>query len=193
MPEITPESLKELIQNRKSVFPHDYIDKPIPKEIIEEIVAQADRAPTHKMTQPWRFKVMGKESRAKLAIFLAEKYKEQFTGERFKEKKYQKLLSNPNKAGSMIAICLQRDLEERLPEWEEVAALAMAVQNMWLMCTAYGIGCYWSSPGLIKSMHEFFDFAEGETCLGFFYMGYYERNIPQSRRSPLEEKITWLD
>ena len=28
---------------------------------------------------------------------------------------------------------------------------------------------------------------------GFFYMGYYERTIPQSRRNPMEEKITWID
>lgn len=102
-------------------------------------------------------------------------------------------MANPNKAACMIAICMQRDSDERLPEWEEVAALSMAVQNMWLMCTAYGIGCYWSSPGLIKYTDEFFDFKEGETCLGFFYMGYYERDIPQSKRTPLEEKITWLD
>ena len=194
MSKTTVEILEQIIQDRKSVFPHDYIEKPIPKEIIENIIAQADRAPTHKMTQPWRFKVLGKESRSKLAIFLSEKYKSVYTGEQFKEKKYLKLQNNPNKAPCIIALCMQRDEEERLPEWEEVAALSMAVQNMWLMCTTYDIGCYWSSTSsVIKYIPEFLDLAEGESCLGFLYMGYYEREIPKSRRTPLEEKVTWLD
>jgi len=54
------------------------------------------------------------------------------------------------------------------PEWEEISAVAMAVQNMWLACTALEIGAYWSSPSLINHLDEFFNFNEGESCLGFF-------------------------
>ena len=41
---------------------------------------------------------------------------------------------------------MQRDPGERIPEWEELASVACAVQNMWLSATSYGIGAYWSSP-----------------------------------------------
>ncbi len=68
----------------------------------------------------------------------------------------------------------------------------MAVQNMWLYCTALNIGCYWSSPGLIKHMGDFFNLNEGERCLGFFYMGYYEGDLPEVNRNPIEDKIVWL-
>ena len=177
---MNPETLHNFIQKRQSVYPRDFNDQPISKAIIEDIIAQGDRAPTHRLTEPWRFHIMHKESsRAALSDFLAAKYKALFVGEKFKQKKYDKFSNVGKQSACIIAICMQRDLEERVPEWEEVAATAMAVQNMWLSCTAYGIGCYWSSPALIKYMDEFFELAPGEKCLGFFYMGHYEGEIPE--------------
>jgi len=191
---MTLDALHRVIQNRQSVYPRDFNEKPISREIVENILEQADRAPTHKLTEPWRFHVLHKEAkRLELSNFLATKYKELYAGEKFKQKKFDKLSNVGKQSACVIAICMQRDEEERLPEWEEIAATAMAVQNMWLSCTAYGIGCYWSSPGLIKHMDEFLDLSEGERCLGFLYMGYFDRKIPMSKRKPLKEKVKWIE
>ncbi len=179
----------DLIKKRRSIFPAQYIDKPVAKNDIEKILRAANWAPTHKKTEPWRFKVLQGESQEKLGLFLSMKYME--TEPKPKEFKVKKLIENPKKAGAIIAICMQRDPMESLPEWEEIAATAMAVQNMWLCCTEMGIGCYWSSPGLIKHMDEFFEMNEGEKCLGFFYMGYYEGEIPEVTRGSIEDKVVW--
>ena len=88
---------------------------------------------------------------------------------------------------------MQRDPEERVPEWEEIAAVACAVQNMWLSCTAYGIGSYWSTPGTIEDVGDFLQLAEEEYCIGFFYMGYYDSEVPASPRTPIEEKVVWMN
>ena len=88
---------------------------------------------------------------------------------------------------------MQRDPKESLPEWEEIAATSMAVQNMWLCCTEMGIGCYWSSPGLIKYMGEFIELADGEQCLGFLYMGRYEEEISVVERKPIQDKVVWFN
>jgi len=179
----------DLIKKRRSVFPAQYVDKPIAKSDIEKILHAANWAPTHKKTEPWRFKVLQGESQEKLGLFLSMKYME--TEPKPKEFKVKKLIENPKRAGAIIAICMQRDPLESLPEWEEIAATAMAVQNMWLCCTEMGIGCYWSSPGLIKFMDEFFELAPGEKCLGFFYMGHYNGEIPEMTRRPIEDKVVW--
>ncbi len=181
----------DLIQKRRSVFPSTYIAKPIAKADIEKILEAANWAPTHKKTEPWRFKVLQGESQVRLGNFLSNKYQE--VDPNPKQIKIKKLLENPAKAGALIAICMQRDANERVPEWEEIAATAMAVQNMWLCCTEMGIGSYWSSPGLIKYMDEFFDLKEGERCLGFFYMGYSETDSVTVTRLPIEEKVVWMD
>ena len=179
----------DLIKKRRSVFPAQYIDKPIAKSDIERILEAANWAPTHKKTEPWRFKVLQGESMEKLGLFLSLKYME--TESKPKEFKVKKLMENPKRAGAIIAICMQRDPLESLPEWEEIAATAMAVQNMWLCCTEMGLGCYWSSPGLIEYMDEFFEMKPGEKCLGFFYMGHYEGEIPEMTRRPIEDKVVW--
>ncbi|MEO9891680.1 nitroreductase [Aurantibacter sp.] len=179
----------ELIKKRRSVFPAQYIDKEIAKANIEKILEAANWAPSHRKTEPWRFKVLQGESQEKLGLFLSLKYME--TEKSPKEIKVKKLIENPKRAGAVIAICMQRDPNESVPEWEEIAATAMAVQNMWLSATELGIGSYWSSPGLIKYMDEFFELAPGEKCLGFFYMGYYDGELPEATRGAIEDKVVW--
>lgn len=180
----------DLIKNRRSVFPVQYNTKPIEKAVIEKILEAANWAPSHKKTEPWRFKVLQGEAQAKLGMFLSLKYMENDASP--KEFKVKKLMENPKRAGAIIAVCMQRDPNESVPEWEEVAATAMAVQNMWLCCTEMGIGSYWSSPGLIKFMDEFFDLNAGEKCLGFFYMGYSDEKITEQTRTPIADKVVWM-
>ncbi len=179
------------IQNRRSVFPAQYNDKPITKEEILRVLNAANWAPTHKRTEPWRFKVLHGSSQVALGKFLAETYKQ--TTDNFSEFTFNKLLTNPVKAGCVIVICMQRDPNESIPEWEEIAATAMAVQNMWLTAQDMNIGAYWSSPGLIKFMDNFIEMNEGEKCLGFFYMGNYDEQLPEgTRKTSIEQKTVWL-
>jgi len=181
----------DLIKERRSIFPPQFIDKPISKETIEKILEAANWAPTHNKTEPWRFKVLMGEKKKELGAFLSNKYQE--VDPKPKQMKIKKLQFNPSNSAAVIAICMQRDPKESIPEWEEIAAVSMAVQNMWLYCTELGIGTYWASPGLIKFMDEFFDLNEGERCLGFLFMGYFDGEVIPSARTPISEKTEWLD
>ncbi|MHA7944367.1 nitroreductase family protein [Formosa sp. 3Alg 14/1] len=182
--------LKDLIKNRRSVFPDQYNATPISKETINLLLEAANWAPTHKRTEPWRFKVLQGESQEELGVFLSEKFKA--TADKFSEFKYNKIQRNCKKAGAIIAICMERDPEESIPEWEEIASTAMAVQNMWLTATDIGLGAYWSSPGLISTMDEFFNLNDNEKCIGFFYLGYYDATAPERSPKPIEDKVEWL-
>ncbi len=104
----------DLIKERRSIFPPQYIDKPIAKETIEKILEAANWAPTHKKTEPWRFKVLTGEKKQELGIFLSNKYEE--TDPRPKQMKIKKLQFNPSNSAAVIAICMQRDPKESLPE-----------------------------------------------------------------------------
>lgn len=184
-------TIDEIIRNRRAVFPAQYIDKDIPESEIQQILENANWAPTHKKTQPWRFKVYRGASLDRLGDFLAEWYKINTPQEKFKEIKYKKTRKKAVQSACVIAICMKPD--SSLPEWEELAATACAVQNMWLTCTAKKIGSYWSSP---KSIHDFGDFQpleEGERCIGYFYMGYYDEILTSGTRNPVAERVVWVN
>lgn len=88
---------------------------------------------------------------------------------------------------------MDRNTENLIPEWEEIAAVSMSVQNMWLTCTANEVGCYWSSPAIINSLNNFLQLKSNQRCLGLFYMGKYDE-LSQNNiiKKSIKEKVTWL-
>lgn len=184
-------TLEDIIVKRRSISPLMFTNKTLSKDTIKRLLEAANWAPTHRKTEPWRFKVLTGKSKDELGVFLASKYK--LTATKYSEFKFNKIKEKPEKSAVVIAICMQRDVKEQLPEWEEIAATAMAVQNLWLTATSLGLGGYWSSPELIKYMDEFFTLNQGERCLGFFYLGYPEGPRPERTPNPIEEKVEWLD
>lgn len=188
----SPLDITNLIRTRRSVFPPMYNDQPIELEVIEEILENANWAPTHRKTEPWRFKVLRGDYLQQLSQFMGDYYKNNTPEDQFSPKKYEKTLKKALQSSCVIAICMQRDPEERVPEWEEIAAVSCAVQNLWLSAHAFGIGGYWSSPKAIHHTQDLLGLKEGEQCLGFFYMGYYDIPDLKSVRSSISEKVEWL-
>lgn len=189
---MSPAQLSSLIRQRRAVFPASYISKPIDREIIEQILENAAWAPTHRRTEPWRFKVFLGDGLQYLSRYMETHYRANTPADQFSEVRLRKVAQNPLKAACVIAICLQRDPEESVPEWEEVAAVSCAVQNMWLTCTAYGIGAYWSTPRAALEADAFLELAPGERCLGFFYMGYHADPLPPGTRQDIRQKTSWM-
>lgn len=181
----------EQIRTRRAVYPTQYNSEEITKIELDTILQAANWAPTHRRTEPWRFKVFYGESQIHLGKFLAEKYKA--TTEKYAEFKYGKILDKTEQSGCIIAICMQRDPNASVPEWEEIAATAMAVQNMWLTAHSLKIGAYWSSPAYKEFLGEHIELVDGERCLGFFFMGKYDGELPAGeRKTSIEEKTTWI-
>jgi len=163
------EVLKEIIEQRRSIFPKDYSDTEISQEILDEILHSATLAPNHKRTKPWRFKTFRGEEKAKLALEMQSIYKSTQPETLFLEKKYNDIGFKINKADTVVSIVV--NFSGMVPEWEEIAAVSMAVQNMYLTCTANNIGCYWSSPKIVDHLKESLIIEENQKCLGFLYMG----------------------
>ena len=161
--------LKEFIENRRSVFPKNYSDESIEEEVLAEILNAANFAPNHKKTKPWRLKVFRNVEKDQLGEKLAEIYKATVVPQNFLEKKYLDISHKISMSDTIVTICV--NFSGLVPEWEEVAATAMAVQNMYLTSTANNVGCYWSTPGMINHLNEFLGLEENQKCIGLFYLG----------------------
>lgn len=183
----------ELIRSRRTIYPEQYSSRSIQKDQVENILNNAIWAPTHGNTQPWRFTVFMEESRIRLADFLSETYLKITPAEKQNEMKLAKMTNRPKSASVVVAVSMKRDPSGRIKEIEEIEAVACAIHNMHLTCTAYGIGGFWSTPNVIYSdeMKQFLGLEADDKCLGLFYMGYPSIEWPKGQRKPIEYLTEW--
>jgi nitroreductase len=187
--------INELIRNRRTIYPEQFSDRKVHREQIEVILNNAQWAPTHGNTQPWRFQVFSEESRQRLSDFMGQTYLDITPKEQQNDMKLVKMITRPMKSSVVIAVSMERQPEEKILELEEIEAVACAIQNMHLTCTAYGLGGFWSTPKLIyhEKMNEFLGLGEKDKCLGLFYIGYPSIDWPTAHRKPIEYTTKWFE
>lgn len=187
--------ITEIIKNRRTIYPQFYSSRKVHKEIIEHLLQNATWAPTHGMTQPWRFKVFTEESRKTLSDTLSMLYKELTPIENFREDKFAKMQARPFQASAVIVAYMKRGDNPKIPEIEEISSVACAIQNLCLTATAYGIGSFWSTPKIIytKEMNDFLKISDEDKCMGIIYLGYPNDEWPKGQRKPIEYLTEWYN
>jgi len=183
-----------LIKHRRTIYPKDYIAREVHREVVERILTNATWAPTHGLTQPWRFTVYTGAARERLSVFLGETYRVNTPPEKFLQKKFESITQRPLQSNVVIAIGMERDPKGKISERDEQWAVACAVQNMHLTCAAYGLGGFWATGGPMTgpAMRDFLGLPADGSAMGLFYIGYPAVEWPQSHRRPLETVTTWL-
>jgi nitroreductase len=167
-------SIFKAIKNRKSIFPASYTQQEIKQEDLYSILDSARWAPTHKKTEPWRYKVIRGTALEELGVFMESQFQES-TG-KASTIKIRKLAEKMSQASVVILIFMHRDEKESIPEWEEIAAVSMSVQNMWIAASELGYGAYWSSPKSFADLSKFdrIHCDANDRFLGFLYLGTME-------------------
>lgn len=185
-----------IVKNRRSVYPKQFVkDKTIPDEMIYEILENANRAPTHKLTQPWRFTVFAGKGREILADLQTEIYSK-YAHENFNEKKLKNLREYPLLSSHVIVVGMKRSVTTAIPEIEEIIATACAIENLFLSLTAYGLAGYLSTGGItyMQEAKSHFDLGPEDKLIGTFYMGYPEDlSNPLTKRTTIYEKVKWIN
>src|SRR5690606_26805502 len=114
--------------------------------------------------------------------------------ERFLQRKYDNHVQRPLQSSVVIALGMARDPKGKIPAHEEAYAVACAVQNMYLTCTAYGLGAFWSTGAVLtgESMVRFLGLGPDDQCLGLFYLGYPAGEWPKGYRKPLPDLVEYV-
>ena len=191
---LNPELVNEVIQKRRSVFQAQYSGERVDDAIITQMLQNANCAPTHKLTEPWRFVVFTGAGLKRLGDFQARLYKEVTMGDgSYRENRYQNLLTKPMLSSHIVAVCMKRDEKESLPIIEEIGAVFCAIENMYLTATAYGIGAYLSTGGItyFEEAKAFFGLSGADQLLGFLHVGIPKGALPDMKRTPVEDKVRW--
>ena len=189
-------TINELIKNRRSWYPKEYTGEKVPHSLVKNALEMANWAPNHRKTEPWRFKVFSDGGVFKLMQFMADLYVKTTPSEEFNSAKPEKMAQNALRVSHAIALVVRYSGEDILPQWEEQAAVSMAVQNLWLSLSAEPeVGGYWSTPKLIEQqeMKKFLRLEENEKCMGFFYIGTVkDKENKAATRGSVLEKTEWI-
>lgn len=177
------------IHFRRTVNQNSFTDQDISQEDLLTILEAANAAPTHKRTQPWRFVVFRKEGLERLGTELARIYKSITPPEKYAEATEQNMAKKATMSNVAIAIVVNYTGD--VPEWEELAATAASVQNIWLASHSLNIGGYWATPGLINHLGGFLNLEENQKCIGIFYLGHHNAEAREPARTPIQDKIRW--
>ena len=166
----------------------------ISHELLVEILEDAHWAPTHGLTQPWRFNVFTGVSRTRLADALQSLYDQTTAANEVRPEKRAKLREGLLQAPVCVTISALTDSGGKISRTDELCATACAVQNLLLSAHQRGIGSFWSTSPV--TCHALFTAWLGldarHTSLGLVYLGYPRvGEAPKSFRVPLNERVSF--
>jgi nitroreductase len=166
----------------------------IASELLVEMLEDAHWAPTHGLTQPWRFHVFTGSARVRLADALQSLYDRTTPQDEIRPEKRAKLREGLLRAPVCVAVSALTESGGKISRLDELCATACAVQNLLLSAHQRGVGSYWSTPP-VACRGEFaawLGLDSRHTSMGLVYLGYpTDGDAPTSVRVPLEERVTF--
>jgi nitroreductase len=185
----------EAIRTRRSV--KQFRPERPPRHLIERVIEAATYAPTHHLTEPWRFFVLAGRAREEFGTVLAEALRARLDDPEsaVSRELLAKERARPLRAPVNIVVAVEPQRGPKIVEIEEVEAGAAAVQNLLLAAHALGLATKWTTgraayDPLVKA---FFGLGPEAHIVGIVYVGYPAAAPAPVPRRPAAEKTVWLD
>ena len=182
-----------------------YTAQPVAREIIQQLLEAAVRAPSPHNRQPWRFAVVTGVARIRLAQAMGDQLRLDLAAdgmpaeaiERDAGRSYQRITSAP--ASILACLCL-RDMD-RYPDerrnaaerWMAGQAAAAAVQNILLRATELGLGACWMCAPLFcgTAVSNALCLPEDWEPQALITLGYAADAGRDRERLPLADVVMW--
>lgn len=163
----------------------------IPHAQIESLLDLANWAPTHGLTQPWRFVVYANPS--DFCHQHAALYKANTPESEFIQGSYDNFCTQGDKVSHIIVAIMERGNVPKIPAFEEIAAAAAAIQNILLGATALNIASFWNTGGMVlkPAMHSFLNLLDEDQVMGIIYLGYADEYPKGVRKVSVNDKVEW--
>jgi nitroreductase len=180
------EDFTDVLRGRRSIdlFAPDVVAV----DTVRAAIEVARWAPNHRLTEPWRFYLLG-PSTLRPVIDLAVELEIAKKGERAGPIRRARLEAVP---GMFVLTGARSD--DPLLEREDYAACCCAAQNLMLYLWWQGIGVKWTTGGITRQPRFYellgIDSAK-ESVVGLFWYG-VPKVIPAQQRRPVEEIVTEL-
>ena len=169
----------------------------VPRELIEKLLSAAVQAPNHYKVRPWHFVVLTGAGRERLGEVMAQSVSDNFPdlSPDARVKVMEKERSKPLRSPVLIAVGVDKPVESKVIEIENVCAAAAACQNLLLAAHDLGLAAKWRTgdTAFDPKVKQFLGFEPDQHLIGFLYIGYPEY-IPEAKERPsFEDKTTWIE
>jgi len=181
----------ETITGRRSI--REFTGREVTREEIERLLDAAVQAPNHRMTQPWRFHVLGPEARraygAALGARKAKRVEDPEAAKAVLEKVAERHASLP----AMLAVGVVLDGNPEIRE-EDYAAAYMAIQNLLLAAHALGLGTHIKTGAVMDDprSRDAAGIPDGERIVATIEIGEPAETPEPKARASAAELTTWL-
>jgi len=188
--------VQQIIKTRSTVNNFDASLR-VGDHVLNRAIECAIAAPNHKMTEPWRFIKVGKQTVTKIAALNAQKIQDPEKA----KKKRERWENIPGWCVVTSKLCNDDGENSNILEMEDYAATCCAIQNFMLSMWVEGVGTKWTS-GDITRTQEFADLCGidlgQEQVVGCIWYGFAtivsgQNNVTQKKRKKtLKDVLTEL-
>lgn len=178
----------EAIYGRRMAW--EFQDREVPQSAIERMLDAAVWAPNHRLTEPWRFFVLPKDSPTRLrAAALAEETALQRTDDPRRAEMARTKVLDPQYVIYVYCVPGQNDETTK----ENYASVCCAAHNMALAGVAEGLAVTWETGGAMRhpGLYEALGADEEWTIVTMLLIGYPGEN-PNGRRTPVSQFVRWF-
>jgi nitroreductase len=167
-------------------------DRPVPRELLQQVIEAASKAPSGSNTQPWIFVVV--DDPAKLAL-IAAALRAFFENAEPLQDLIEKGQDSLERAPALVVPCLYQ-LSSPTPDPTSLLAgssIYMAVQNLMLSARALGLGTVMTTAhALIEpDLRKALDLPSDAHPVALIPIGYPDANFGPTTRKGLEEILRW--
>jgi nitroreductase len=169
-------NVEEAIRTRRT---HKaFAPEPVPRELLDELLELARWAPNHRLTNPWRFRVLGPEAL-----------------ERLKRAAGPEAASKLDRAPTLIAATTTTTPDDPVQTEEDLCATACATYAVLLGAHARGLAGYWRTPGVLRTAEgrNALGIGEGERLVALIHLGWPRQVKDAPERAPRRDVVSYLD
>lgn len=180
------------IATRRSI--RRFTDRTPMRSELEQILDAAVLAPNHRLTNPWRFYVLGPEARAAYGLALGHRKAKKATDEAHAEQ-IRKATSDDHRAWPCMLIVAMVEHENAEIREEDYAATMMAVQNIGLAATDLGLGTHIRTGAIMgdPNARAAVGVADNERIVAVLTVG-TPAEVPDAKpRTPAAQLTQWRD
>ena len=181
----------DAIEMRRSI--KRFTEVPVAPGDLERLLAAAVLAPNHRMTQPWRFLVLGPVARAEYGRVVADRKASRVAEEAAAEAVRRKVEEEYAAVPAMVAVAVRQADDAEVRE-EDSAATFMAVENLCLAAVELGLGTHLRTGAVLEDprVRAALDVPAEERVVAMVQLGQpAEQPAPRPRR-PAAELTRWL-